>query len=120
MVTIDQQLSTDNWLTIIGFAVMATIYIVNSRSSNKVLASRLEVIDDRMESFQQEMKKLNDILVTQAVQNSRISLIEERILQEGKRIDGIGTSLRDILLRMALGKPKDTQLTMHGSLEDSE
>ena len=101
----DQQLSTDNWLTIIGFAVMATIYVVNSKIGNKVLAGKLEVIDATMESFQLEIKKLNEVLVTQAVQTSHIGMLEQRLLQEGRRLDMMSRSINQILFKLAMPGP---------------
>ena len=98
----EQQLSTDNWLTIIGFAVMATIYIVNSRSGNKILSNKLEMIDGTMENFQKEITKLNEVLVTQAVQNSHIGMLEQRLLQEGRRIDNISRAMNQVLFKMAI------------------
>lgn len=98
----EQQLTTDNWLTIIGFVVMATIYVVNSRSGNKIITNKLEIIDGTMENFQKEITKLNEVLVTQAVQNSHIGMMEERILQEGKRMDNMSRALNQILFKMAI------------------
>lgn len=112
-----QQLSTDNWLTIIGFVVMATIYIVNSRVGNKILTGKLEVIDASIEGFQKEMAKLNEVLVTQAVQNSHIGMLEQRLLQEGRRLDRISASITTILFKLSLPNP---HLQIRGEEETEE
>lgn len=107
--------STENWLVILGFIATAVIYVAAARSGNKVLSSRLETIDGTLEDFRIELKKLTEILVVQATQNARITFMEERILQQGKRLDGQGGAVNRILFKLSMPGPISVeQMTIHG------
>ena len=70
-----------------SYLVIATAYIVASRSSGKIVAMRLEMIDGTMEDFKKEISKLADVLIAQAIQGKRMDNMEERIMSQGKRLD---------------------------------
>jgi hypothetical protein len=74
-------------VTIGSFLVLGTVYIVNGRGAAKILATRLESIDDTMKDFKAELKELQAVVVAQALQSGRIQLLDERTLAQGKRID---------------------------------
>lgn len=85
----DATVSLGNLLTIGGFLVFVTMYIVNSRNVAKLLSVRLQVIDASMEDFKNELKKLADVVVKQAEQAIKMSQFEQRSIQEGQRVDEI-------------------------------
>lgn len=80
-------ISLGNLLTLASFIVFITLYIANSRITGKLLAIRLESVDASLEDFKLEVKKLADIITKQALQDQRISLQDDRLLHEGKRVD---------------------------------
>ena len=80
-------LTTDNWLTIVGFIAMGILYVADSRASSKTFAIRLDFVDAQMEDSKLELKKLNGVLVQLAEQSGRMDRIEDRQLAEGKRVD---------------------------------
>jgi hypothetical protein len=91
--SIEYTITLGNLLTVASFLVFVTVYIVNSRGAAKILATRLATVDDTLVDFKQEMKKLTDVVVSQARMDGRIDLIEQRILQEGRRVDDIAANL---------------------------
>lgn len=92
------------WLTAASFLVFITIYLVNSRSAAKILAVRLETIDATMEDFKKEMAKLSDVIIKQALQDQRVSTMDERLLAGGKRMD----ELQKMVLSLMTGRKLDT------------
>ena len=97
---IEYSISLGNLLTIAGFIVFITIYIVNSRGAAKVLATELKSMNTRMNNFSDDLKKLGDVLIGQERQDGRIDLVNERVtvidgrlMQEGKRLDAVSESL---------------------------
>ena len=101
-------ISLGNLLTIGGFIVFLTIYSVNSRGAAKVLGTRLESVDETIEDFKTELKKLTEVLIGQAQQDGRINLLEQRLMQEGKRLDDIGDDLgnfKNMVLQDTLKRP---------------
>jgi hypothetical protein len=102
---IEYTISLGNLLTIACFLVSATIYVVTSRNAAKVLGTRLENVDATMEDFKMELRKLGEILISQAKQEGRMNLLEQRIMQEGQRLDvlaeNVGT-FKNIVLKNAI------------------
>lgn len=92
---IEYTISLGNLLTIASFIVIVTAYVVISRGVGKLLALRLETVDATLEDFKLEMKKLADIIIEQTRQEGRINLIEQRLMQEGQRLDDFGRNLGD-------------------------
>jgi hypothetical protein len=92
---VDYSISLGNLLTIASFLVFVTVYVVNSRGAAKILSSRLGTVDSTMIEFKLELKKLSEVLIGQAQQDGRINLLEQRLMQEGKRLDTISESLGD-------------------------
>lgn len=79
--------SVDTLLTIATIIVGVTLYISNQRATAAIFDVRLQQIDASMEDFRQEIKKLGDIVVTQALQTERLNHMEERGVATGKRLD---------------------------------
>ena len=94
-------------VTIASFLVLGTVYIVNGRNAAKLLGTRLEVIDGTMEDFKKEISKLTEVIVAQAIQASRIQVIDERGLAQGRRLDGLSKNVMLILLKMKVDIPVD-------------
>lgn len=89
MQTITDGVALKDWLTMGGFVVMITTYIVNSRNAAKVLGGRLEMIDATMEDFKNEMKELQKVIIAQALQDQRLNTMDQRLVQEGRRVDRV-------------------------------
>lgn len=105
---VDYTISLGNLLTMGSFLVFVTVYVVNSRGAAKVLAARLQNVDSAMGEFKAELKKLGEVLIGQAQQDGRINLLEQRLLQEGNRVDDLGKNLGDfknMVLQDTLKRP---------------
>lgn len=94
--------SSSDWILIVGFAATAAVYVTAGRIGNKIVEGKLEIIDATIEDFKEEIRKLNEVIVTQAVQTSRIGIMEERLLQEGRRMDSMARAINRILFKLAI------------------
>lgn len=106
---LDYSISLGNLLTLGGFVVFITIYVVNSRGAAKVLAVQLVNVGDRIGAMESEVKKLGDVLIGQALQDGRINLLEQRLMQEGLRLDTLGDNLgqfKNMVLQDSLKRPE--------------
>ena len=107
---LEYSISLGNLLTVGSFLVFATMYVVNLRSAAKLLAAKLQIIDNALGAFKEEMKRLTEVIVEQARMDGRINMTEQRLLQEGKRIDEMAASLdqfkNTVIADMANHKPK--------------
>lgn len=89
-------------LLVLSYVVLVTMYITTNRSQSKILGDRLgdklETVDATLEDFKREMRKLQDIIIQQAVQTERLDnmdqkltmtfqIMDQRVLQQGKRVD---------------------------------
>lgn len=92
----DSTISLGNLLTIGGLIVFVTMYIVNIRAAAKLIGVRLTAIDVAMTDFKSELKKLQEVIVTQALQSQRIDMIDERNLATGKRVDELQKVVEDL------------------------
>lgn len=105
----DLSISLGNLLTIGGFLVFVTMYIVNSKNVGKLLGVRLEMIDASMIDFKKEIEKLTDVIVKQAQQDIRLNQQDERALKEGQRVDELDRRLARLIERVSesgMLKPK--------------
>lgn len=89
----DSTISLGNILTIVSFVVIVIVYIVSGKTDTRILDTRLQMIDAQIEDFKTELKKLTEVLINQALQGGRITLMEERQLAEGRRLDKYETRL---------------------------
>ena len=102
-------ISAGNLLTIASFIVFVTVYAVNSRGAAKILAVRLSPVDANMEDFKLEIKKLGEILISQVKQDGRLNLLEQRLMQEGLRLDVLGQNVgefKNMVLQDTLKRPE--------------
>jgi hypothetical protein len=102
-------ISAGNLLTIASFIVFVTVYVVNSRGAAKILAVRLSTVDANMEDFKLEIKKLGEILISQVKQDGRLNLLEQRLMQEGLRLDALGRNVgefKNMVLQDTLKRPE--------------
>ena len=102
-------ISAGNLLTIASFIVFVTVYVVNSRGAAKILAVRLSTVDANMEDFKLEIKKLGEILISQVKQDGRLNLLEQRLMQEGLRLDALGHNVgefKNMVLQDTLKRPE--------------
>lgn len=76
----DWTISVGNLTTIITFLVVAsgTVY---------ALRSRVDAISTRLLSFEQELKRLTDILIVQGRQDERMTAMDQRVVNQGLRLD---------------------------------
>jgi hypothetical protein len=88
--------------TIGSFLVLGTVYIVNGRNAAKILAERLKGIDQTMGDFKDELKKMQDVIVAQALQSGRIQLLDERTLAHGKRVDELAKGMNKVMFKLAI------------------
>lgn len=57
------------------------------------------VVDASIEDFKVEMKKLGEVLVELTRQEGRQNLVDERVMAQGRRIDDINVTLRQMLVQ---------------------
>lgn len=108
----DLTISLGSLLTIAGFAVTAVVSVLSIKSSNQLLAQKLDMtanandrrfleIDAQVEDFKVEMKKLGDILIEMTRAQGRQQVADERSLAQGKRIDVVESEMRALLRERA-------------------
>lgn len=85
----DLSINLGSVLTMGMFIVAMTAYVVNGRSAAKVLGARLSGIDGQMQEFKEEIKKLTEVLIAQALMVGRVERAEDRQIAEGKRLDAL-------------------------------
>jgi hypothetical protein len=88
-------ISEGNILTMASMLVMVTVFVVTMRGSISVLSEKLSNQGTLLEQLADETNKIATVIVQQAVQNTRLDNIEQRMLAEGKRVD---TSLERLTL----------------------
>lgn len=94
---IDWKISIDTLLTIGGFIVAITIYVTNMRSTSAMFALRLKQVDDSITAMQTEIKRLNEVIINQALQHERLNNMEQRGIAQGKRLDDVVRRFDDFL-----------------------
>ena len=104
-VTLGEAISTGVFIAT-GVAAVITI-----RSNISTLAKTGELtdkqneyrftrIDAQVEDFKVEMKKLGEVLIKLTEAQGRQNIADERMLAQGKRIDAIASTVRDILKKL--------------------
>src|SRR5271170_4291971 len=78
-------------VTIGSFLILGTVYIVNGRTIANVLEVRLQMIDEQMEDFKSEIKKLSEVIIAQALQASRMEILDERLVALAQRVANLDT-----------------------------
>ena len=101
-VAAEDLLSPGNVLTMLSFVAMGAIYVTNSRNAARILGERLKGIDSTMIEFKDDLKKLQDVMIAQAIQGARMQTIDDRALATGKRVDSMAHTVGKILLHLAI------------------
>lgn len=57
---------------------------------------RFAEIDNQVRDFKAEMKRLSDVLIRLTEQDGRMNIADERLLAQGKRIDSLAQTVRDM------------------------
>ena len=73
-----------NWvqigISLLGIAVIAGVFVGVTKSDPKLLALRLDIVDSRLERMDRALQSLVET-------KARLDIIDERMLQQGKRVD---------------------------------
>jgi hypothetical protein len=82
------------------FTVRSNVKVLSTvvSETDKRNEERFGRIDAQLEDYKLEMKKLADILVQLAKTDGRLNVTDQRILQEGQRIDKMAETLRALLM----------------------
>jgi hypothetical protein len=83
----DLTISLGNILTISAFFAGIVIFIQNLKTDSRVRDSRFDTMVEQMREMKDELKKLAEVVINQAIQDSRITTVEERLTLTGKRVD---------------------------------
>ena len=97
-------------VTLGSFLVLGTVYIVNGKLTSRALATRLDIIDqsndrrfadieNELKDFKGEMKRLSDVLIKLTEQEGRMNLLDDRMLAQGKRLDSMSQTIKDVLFK---------------------
>lgn len=98
-------------VTAVTFVATGIAAVLTIRSNVSTLAATVKLndkqnefrfsrIDAQIEDFKLEMKKLGEVLIELTKANGRQDITDERMLAQGKRIDSIASTVRDILKKM--------------------
>ena len=109
MAAFDLTVSLGDVVTTTIFAASALTFIISIQKNGKFLAAKMDLVDQQnemrferidaqIEDSKVEVKKMGDILVELTRQDGRLNTVDERMLMQGKRIDSIAETLRDILM----------------------
>jgi hypothetical protein len=109
MAAFDLTVSLGDVVTTTIFAASAITFIVSIKQNGKFLAAKMDLVDQQnemrferidaqIEDSKLEMKKLGDILVELTRQEGRLNAADERLLMQGKRIDSMAETMRDLLM----------------------
>lgn len=79
--------SLGNILTILTFIIGGIAFAYTIKADTRILDYKYSIIDKRLEYFAEELAKLAEVITNQALQDNRITVMENRMLAEGKRID---------------------------------
>ena len=94
-------------VTASAFIITGIAGVMAIRSSVSNLSTKVDLtdkqndlrfvrVDAQIEDFKVELKKLGDILVELTRTEGRMNTADERMLAQGKRVDSIADSLREI------------------------
>lgn len=109
MAAFDFSVTLGDVVTTAIFGASAVTFIVSLQKNGKFLATKMDLVDQQndmrferveaqIEDSKVEMKKLGDILVELTRQEGRLNAADERLLMQGKRIDSMAETMRDMLM----------------------
>jgi hypothetical protein len=107
---IDLSVSLGDIITAAAFVFTGFGGVLAIRSSVSILSTKMDLtdeqnerrfaeVDNQVRDFKTEMKRLSDVIVRLTEQDGRINIADERMLAQGKRIDSIAETMRDVLMR---------------------
>lgn len=117
---LDMTVSLGDIVTASAFIITGVAGVMAIRSSVSNLSIKVELtdkqnegrfvrVDAQIEDFKVELKKLGDILIKLTQTEGRINTADERMLAQGKRVDSIAESLREVFkMLMDIKKPATT------------
>ena len=73
-------------LTAASFLVLVTVYVVNSRNGTKNIGTKFGMLESVLKAVQDELKKMQELMVTQATQSERLNNHGSQIVQLQKEI----------------------------------
>lgn len=89
-------------LTLLGMTCIAVAFIWAIKSDTKILATRLDIVDLRLAKMDTLLERLSD-------QKSRIDVLDDRMLSQGKRLDEVTKLLAQVSMRYSPPFVDDTR-----------
>lgn len=68
-------------LTAASLLVLATVYIVNARNAAKIIGAKFTMLETILKGVQDELKNMQQVIVTQAAQSERLNNHGAQIVQ---------------------------------------
>lgn len=86
-VTFDFTVNIGNLLTITTFVGSFIYFIFKVGSRVDVVSGDVNDLKDNTKAMGQELKKLTEVLIVQGRQDERITAMDQRMVNQGKRLD---------------------------------
>ncbi len=86
-IVFDFSVNLGNLLTILSFIVGGIAFIMVMRGKIDLISKETADLKTGTALMQQELKKLTDVLIVQGRQDERITAMDQRMVNQGKRID---------------------------------
>lgn len=84
-------------LTLLGMLLIGSAFVWAIRVDTRVLAQRLDIVDKRLDKMDTLLERLSD-------QKSRIDVLDDRMLSQGKRLDEVTKMLAQVAMRYPSGE----------------
>lgn len=95
--TFDFAINLGNILTILAFIGGGIYFVLVMRNKIDVISKETLNLKDETKMMSQELKKLTEVLIVQGRQDERITAMDQRMVNQGKRIDDIGKRLNTFI-----------------------
>ena len=83
----DLTVNLGNLLTILSFIGGGIYFVILVRSKVEIVSRDTAELKSETEMMRQELKKLTDVMIVQGRQDERITAMDQRMVNQGKRID---------------------------------
>jgi hypothetical protein len=91
-------------ITASAFVVSGVVAVLTIRNSVGVLTTRVELTDEanqsRFDRIEVQISKLANVVVDIANMGGRLNVTDERMLAQGKRVDAMAITIREILMKL--------------------